>query len=290
MRPNPAKTWQIIDLIKWGSDYFTQHGIENARMEVEWLLSYHLGVQRVDLYVQHDRPLSPDELTGFKTLIRRRVNGEPFQYILGVAPFYGRDFKVTRAVLIPRPESEILIQVLRKGPPPASILDIGTGSGCLAITAALLYPNASTLAIDISPDALKVSRENAEGLGATGITFQQLNILTTLPDKNFDAILCNPPYVAAKEIPGLQHEIREHEPSLAVTDHADGLTFHRRLAEIGRSLLHPNGRMLIEIGGPAQSERALSIFSKAGAQVTLHQDLQGDDRVCEVRWEKGKEV
>jgi release factor glutamine methyltransferase len=290
MSTNPAKMWQIIDLIKWGSDYFTQHGIENARMEIEWLLSHHLGVQRVDLYVQYDRSLSPRELAGFKSLIKRRVNGEPFQYILGVAPFYGRDFKVTRTVLIPRPESEILIQVLRKGPPPTSILDIGTGSGCLAITAALLYPDASTLATDISQEALEVSRENAKQLGAVEITFQQLDIFSTLPDNTFDEILCNPPYVAAKEIPDLQREIREHEPSLAITDHADGLTFHRRLADVGKSMLRQNGRMLVEVGGSAQAEEALSIFQKAGAQVLLHQDLQGDDRVCEVYWENGGTV
>ncbi|MFC1620144.1 peptide chain release factor N(5)-glutamine methyltransferase [Candidatus Neomarinimicrobiota bacterium] len=290
MSTNPAKTWQIIDLIKWGSDYFAQHGIENARMEIEWLLSHHLGVQRVDLYVQYDRSLSPQELAGFKSLIMRRVSGEPFQYILGVAPFYGRDFKVTRAVLIPRPESEILIQVLRKGPPPTSILDIGTGSGCLAITAALLYPDASTFATDISQEALEVSRENAEELGAVEITFQQLDVLTALPDNKFDAILCNPPYVAAKEIPDLQREIREHEPSLAITDHADGLTFHRRLADVGKFMLRQNGRMLVEVGGSAQAEGALSIYQKAGAQVLLHQDLQGDDRVCEVCWENGGTV
>jgi release factor glutamine methyltransferase len=287
---NPAKMWQIIDLIKWGSDYFFQQGIENARMEIEWLLSHHLGIQRVDLYVQYDRTLSTQELAGFKSLIKRRVNGEPFQYIVGVAPFYGRDFKVTRAVLIPRPESEVLIQVLRNGPPPTSILDVGTGSGCLAITAALLYPDAFTLATDISQEALEVSRENAERLGAVDITFQQLDILTTLPDGEFDTILCNPPYVAAKEIPDLQREIREHEPSLAVTDHADGLTFHRRLADVGKSMLRQNGRMLVEVGGSTQAEGVLPIFRKAGAQVSLHQDLQGDDRVCEVCWERGAVV
>jgi release factor glutamine methyltransferase len=273
-----------MDVIKWGADYFTRQGIDNSRLEVEWLLSHHLGIQRVDLYVQYDRPLSPEELTGFRALIKRRVNGEPFQYILGVAPFYGRDFKVTRDVLIPRPESEILIQVLRKGTPPTSILDIGTGSGCLAITASLVYPDASTLAIDISNEALELSRENADTFGTQRIIFQQMDIRTALPGDSFDVILCNPPYVAASEYPDLQREIREHEPPIAVTDNADGLSFHRRLAEVGGSLLNRNGRMLVEIGGSMQSERALSIFSKAGAQAIVHQDLQGEDRVCEVRW------
>jgi release factor glutamine methyltransferase len=280
----PVKTWQILDLLKWGTDYFTQHGIENARMEVEWLLAHLLAVQRVDLYVQYDRPLAAEELTAFKALIKRRIQGEPFQYILGRAPFYGRDFNVTRAVLIPRSETEIIIQALRKGPAPTSILDIGTGSGCLAITAALLYPGASTLAIDTSREALTVSRENADALGAAGITFQQLDILAELPDGQYDVVLCNPPYVAASEVSSLQREIREHEPLSAVTDNADGLTFHRRLAAIGRTVLRPRGRMLVEIGGSNQTNAARAIFLEAGAQVILHRDLQGDDRVCEVRW------
>ena len=271
-------------MINWGSEYFSQHGIENARMEIEWLLSHHLGMQRVDLYVQHDHTLTPQELTEFRSLVKRRVSGEPFQYILGVAPFYGHDFKVTRDVLIPRPESEIIIQVLRKGPSPTSILDIGTGSGCLAITAALLYPDAATFATDLSQESLAVARENAETLGSPGITFHQLDILTTLPDGKFDVVLCNPPYVAAEDVRNLQREIRAWEPPVAVTDHADGLRFHRRLAETGRAMLNRNGRMLIEVGGSAQAVKAQLIFTQAGAQVVLHQDLQGDDRVCEVFW------
>jgi release factor glutamine methyltransferase len=282
---NP-RTWQVIDLIQWGTQYFTDRNIENARLEVEWLLAHQLDLERVDLYVQHDRFLTSGELADFKGLVQRRVAGEPFQYILGKAPFYGRDFKVTPAVLIPRPETETLIQVLRQGSAPASILDIGTGSGCLAITAALLYPQARVTAVDLSPEALDVARENARRLGASNVTFTNVDMLKVLLDGKFDVIMCNPPYVAADELPTLQREIREHEPRAALTDGADGLTWFRRLAEIGPGLLDEAGRLIVELGGTSQAGSVRAIFEGVGVEVTLHKDLQGEPRVYEGRWVK----
>ncbi len=276
--------WRIIDLIKWGTDYFTDRNIANARLEVEWLLAYQLDLKRIDLYVQHERVLAPGELQGFKELVRRRVAGEPFQYILGKAPFYGRDFTVNPAVLIPRTETEVLIQVLRRGSAPGAILDIGTGSGCLAITAALLYPDSQIIAVDNSPAALEIAGANARQFEVTNISFQNRDLLKVLPEGKFDVILCNPPYVADNEVPNLQREIREHEPMAALTDGADGLTWFRRLAEIGPRLLLPNGRLITEIGGNYQAETVRSILENAGADVALHKDLQEESRVCEGRW------
>ena len=283
-RKDPSAHWRIIDLIKWGTDYFSDREITNARLEVEWFLAHLLNLQRIDLYVQHERLLTRDELKGFKELIRRRFAGEPFQYILGKAPFYGRDFIVNRAVLIPRPETEVLIQVLRRGPTPGAILDIGTGSGCLAITAALLYPDSQVIAVDNSQAALETARTNACQLGVPNISFQNRDLLKVLPEGKFDVILCNPPYVAADEVPTLQREIRENEPLTALTDGADGLTWFRRLAEIGPRLLHPKGRLIAEIGGSNQAEPVRSILENAGADVALHKDLQEESRVCEGRW------
>ncbi|MBA7617263.1 MAG: peptide chain release factor N(5)-glutamine methyltransferase [Calditrichaeota bacterium] len=282
---NP-KPWRVVDLIQWGTRYFTDHSIPNARLEVEWLLAHQLSLERVDLYVQHDRCLNTSELAGFKGLVRRRVAGEPFQYILGRAPFYGRDFLVTPVVLIPRPETETLIQVLRKGPELKTILDIGTGSGCLAITAALFYPHTQVTAVDISQAALAAAKENARRLEASNVAFIKVDILKVLLKDKFDAILCNPPYVATDDVPALQREIREHEPRAALTDGADGLTWFRRLAEIGQGLLNEEGRMIVEIGGSLQAKPVRAIFEAAGFAVTLHKDLQGEERVCEGRWEK----
>ena len=286
MAKHNPRTWRVIDLIQWGTQYFTECNIENARLEVEWILAHQLDLERVDLYVQHDRLLTSGELAGFKGLVQQRVAGEPFQYILGKAPFYGRDFKVTPAVLIPRPETETLVQVLRQGSAPASILDIGTGSGCLAITAALLYPQARVTVVDLSPEALDVARENARRTGASNVAFTNVDMLKVLLDDKFDAIMCNPPYVAADEVPTLQREIREHEPRAALTDGADGLTWFRRLAEIGPGLLEPDGRLIVEIGGTSQAGPVRVIFQGAGFAVTLHKDLQREERVCEVRWGK----
>ena len=280
------QSWCVIDLIQWGTRYFTDHSIPNARLEVEWLLAHQLSLERVDLYVQYDRCLNTGELAGFKGLVRRRVAGEPFQYILGKAPFYGRDFLVTPTVLIPRPETETLIQVLRQATPPELILDIGTGSGCLAITTALLYPHAQVTAVDISQAALTVAKENAQRLEAANVTFIKVDILKVLLEGKFDAILCNPPYVATDDVPGLQREIREHEPLSALTDGADGLNWFRRLAEIGPGLLNEEGRMIVELGGSLQAGPVRAIFEAAGFAVTLHKDLQGEERVCEGRWEK----
>lgn len=281
---NGATQWDIVGLIRWASGYFAAKDISNARLESEWLLAHVLGLERVDLYVQHDRPLGPGELAQFKALVKRRSGGEPFQYILGKAPFYGRDFRVTPDVLIPRPETETLIRVLHQSmgaPEPGAILDIGTGSGCLAITAALLYPEAKVLAVDISADALSLAHENARRLGADNVDFQRLDVMTEEPIGTFDAILCNPPYVASGELPGLQREIRDHEPLAAITDGADGLSFFRRLAAIGANLLYDGGRLIMELGGVLQATAVSGMFRQAGFAVTIHDDLQSDPRVCE---------
>ncbi len=274
---SPA-TWRIIDLIKWGTEHFRAQEIHNARLETEWLLAHVLDLQRVDLYVQFERQLTQAELATFKELVQRRKAREPFQYIIGKAPFYGRDFGVNPAVLIPRPESELLIQMLREGPAPATLLDVGTGCGCLAITAALLYPEASVLAIDNSPEALEVAAENARTMGASGVEFRTLDILASCPEGLFDAVLCNPPYITTTEAANLPAVVRDHEPANALFDSGDGLTFHRRLAELAGRFLSSEGRLIMEIGGEAQAAAAGQIFEDAGLTVTVRTDLQRDPR------------
>ena len=273
-----------MDLINWGREYFEKRQIDNARLEVEWLLAQVLSLKRVDLYVQFEQPLEPAELAQFKQLVLRRVSGEPLQYILGTAPFCEHDFLVTPAVLIPRPESEILIERLKQGPDPATILDIGTGSGCLAVTAALLYPAAKVTAVDISPEALEVARENAEHLGAENVTFVEMDILKDTPDGAFDVVLCNPPYISESEWQFLPQEVREREPAVALGDQGDGLTFFRRLAEIGGAMLTSDGQLIVEIGGRAQAGAVEALFTAVGASCSFYPDLQDDLRVGVVRW------
>ncbi|MFC1480793.1 peptide chain release factor N(5)-glutamine methyltransferase [Candidatus Neomarinimicrobiota bacterium] len=278
------QTWRIIDLINWATDFFQSHNIDNARHEVDWLLSDLLQIERVALYVDFDRPLSKLELAAFKQLVIRRTNGEPFQHIIGKGPFFGRDFKVTPDVLIPRPETELLIERLQMGSAPATILDIGTGSGCIAITAGLLFPDAQVSAFDISEKALEIAKENANLLGAGNVTFKELDFLNDLPSSDFDVVLCNPPYVSESELPELEPTVRDHEPTTALTDHSDGLTFYRRLAQVGQKLLRPGGRLIVEIGGPQQVKAIRVLFASLGGKLSIHRDLQGDERVIEVRF------
>ena len=274
---SPA-TWRILDLIQWGTEHFRAQEIHNARLETEWLLAHVLDLQRVDLYVQFERQLTKAELATFKEFVQRRKAREPFQYIIGKAPFYGHDFVVNPTVLIPRPESELLIQLLREGPAPATLLDVGTGCGCLAITAALLYPEASVLAIDNSPEALEVAVENARILGAQGVEFRELDILAACPEGLFDAVLCNPPYITTAEAADLPPVVRDHEPADALFDPGDGLTFHRRLAELAGRFLSSKGRLIMEMGGNAHAAAAEQIFEEAGLTVSVHTDLQRDPR------------
>jgi release factor glutamine methyltransferase len=278
------QTWRIIDLINWATNFFLSHNIANARHEVEWLLSNLLQIERVSLYVDFDRPLSKLELAAFKQLVIRRTNGEPFQHIIGKGPFFGRDFKVTTDVLIPRPETELLIERLQLGNTPASILDIGTGSGCIAITAGLLFPDAEVTAIDISAKALDIAKENADLLDAGNVTFAELDFLDDLPTGNFDVVLCNPPYVSETEMPELPPVVRDHEPAAALTDQGDGLIFYRRLAQVGYKLLRPPGRLIVEIGGIHQVTAIREIFASLGGDLSIHRDLQGDERVIEVKF------
>ncbi len=284
--PDKSNTWRILDLINWGRDYFHKRNIENARLEVEWLLAQVLEVKRVDLYVQFERPLEPAELAAFKQMVLRRVSGEPLQYILGTAPFCEHDFLVTPAVLIPRPETEIIIERLRAGPAPESILDIGTGSGCIGVTAALLFPQARVTALDISPEALEVAEENATQLKAENITFIELDILQATPEGAFDVVTCNPPYISASEWDLVDDQMKASEPEIALWDQGDGLTFFRRLAEIGAGLLNPGGRLIVEIGGRGQSGPVEALFTTTGATCSFYPDLQGDLRVGIVKWEE----
>lgn len=275
------QVWRILDLVKWGTEYFSQKKISNARLEIEWLLCHVLNMERVHLYVEFERPLNQQELAHIKALVKRRAAGEPFQYIIGKADFYGYDMKVTPAVLIPRPETEVIIEVLKKQQTPGTILDIGTGSGCIAIVAALELPDAKVSAVDVSTEALAVARENA-ATHKVEVDFRQMDILTDKLAGTYDVALCNPPYVAAREMAGLDDGIKDHEPATALTDNDDGLTFYRRLAELFPQIVNDGGAMIVEIG-PTQAAEVIALFEAMGTSCAIHKDLQGDDRVVEVK-------
>ena len=276
------KIWTTIDLIKWGEDYFVSKGISNAKLEVEWFLCHILNYQRIDLYVQFEQPLMKDKLAQFKKMVRRRIEGEPFQHILGKADFYGRDFIVNKHVLIPRAETEIIIELLKKRDAVESILEIGTGSGCIAITMSLENLTTSIIATDVSKEALNVAKENTQKFGVENIGFKVHNFLQTGINSTFDVVISNPPYIGSDEMDGLQKEVHDYDPKIALTDNDDGLSFYRRFAELGTSLLNENGYMLLEFGGAHQVVAISEIFESHQFNVKFHNDLQGDPRIVEV--------
>ncbi|MBU3742137.1 MAG: peptide chain release factor N(5)-glutamine methyltransferase [Candidatus Kapabacteria bacterium] len=280
------RVWTILDLIRWGAEYFRDKEIDSPRLTIELMICHVLDIQRVQLYTDFERPLTREELANLRAMVLRRKDHEPLQYILGQADFYGRPFIVTPDVLIPRPETELLVdRVIRgaKGQGSIRCLDIGTGSGCIPVTAAIHLPESHWLAIDISKGALDVATRNAERHGvADRVELQQCDILKEQPAGTFDIITMNPPYIAAADISELEPEVRDHEPHQALTDDADGLTFFRRLAVLASVMLRPGGTMFIEIGH-GQSELVRSILASAAMKTEIIPDLAMVPRIAIVR-------
>ncbi len=275
--------WRVVDIIKSSTDFLKKRGVPDARLDAETLLGDILNKNRLELYLYFDRPLAPKELDRYREYIRRRGTREPLQHILGEVGFMNLTLKVSPAALIPRSETEILVEkalaLLQNTAP--RILDIGTGSGCIAISLAQELEQAKVLGVDISPDALALAKENAAN-NAVQVTFQTLDILQTLPniDERFDLVVSNPPYIAQNEKNHLQQEVVEFDPHQALFDNADGLTFYHRFAEILPDLLIPGGHFFFEFGGTPQEKPVLNIFMEKGFQnLEIIQDYNGDPRV-----------
>ena len=281
--PTTVKAWSIIELLNWGTDHFTKNGNENSRREMEWFLCKVLDCKRIDLYLKFENILTAAELKSLRSMVKRRVGGEPFQHIIGKAPFYGRDFIVNSNVLIPRTETRLLIDRLEKNGKVSSLLDIGTGSGCIAITCALENLSNYIYATDISSDALNVAHENIQLHKVNNIQIACHDFLRKGFKMRFDVIISNPPYIREDEINKLQAEVQEYDPKIALMGGADGNVFYHRFAETFKDLLQPDGYMLLEIGGNTHKEGVESIFFDAGLTSTFYKDLQGDFRVAEVK-------
>jgi release factor glutamine methyltransferase len=241
-----AEMMPLLEVLKGASDFLAKQGVESPRLNAEHLVAQVLGVKRLELYLQFDRPLGESERAPLRDLIRRRGTGIPLQHLLGSVEFYGRVFRSDARALIPRPETEQLVERVLSLPSPTSILDVATGSGVIAISLALECPDAVLTATDISPEALSLARENASLLGAEGITFLQVDLLPEGADR-YDLITANLPYIPTAEIPGLSREVG-HDPVLALDGGADGLDLIRRLLSEARARLSSGGRILLEIG------------------------------------------
>jgi release factor glutamine methyltransferase len=281
-------SWTILEVLQWTTARFQERGLGSPRLDAELLAAHAFGLTRVHLYTQFDRPLLPAELAGYRELVKRRQGGEPVAYITGRKEFWSLDLTVDRRVLIPRPDTETVVEEAiqrlkeRTAETPARLADVGTGSGAIALALAKTQPGAAVFASDVSPDALAVARANAERLGLA-VTFLEGSLAEPLRGQEpFDLVIANLPYVCAGDIPGLSAEVRS-EPRLALDGGADGLDLVRLLVAAAPEVLAPGGALVLEIGeGQAQATAALC--RAAGLQdVRIRADLGGIDRVVSGR-------
>ena len=281
------KAWTIRRVLSWTAEDFAGRGIDTSRLDAELLVAHALGLGRVQLYMDLDRPLTDAEREAIRALVMRRRKREPVAYIVGHKEFWGRSFAVTPAVLVPRPDSETVIErALAVVAPDARVLDLCTGSGILGITIAAERPGVQVDLTDLSPDALAVARQNAEALGVidrarllSGDLFGALG-----GDERYSLIVSNPPYIPEAEVAGLAADVRDHEPHLALSGGADGFVVHRRIIEAAPRFLSPGGTLLIEVGAGQAPELERLIVAQGWAEHTArHQDLGGIERVVEAR-------
>ena len=270
-----SKRWRVIDVLKWSTDYLRQKEVASPQVETEWMLRDILGYSRLDLYLHYDRPMSAKELNSFKKFLLQRSAGNPIQYILGYTEFMGYRIKVSPAVLIPRPETEMLVERAMQLLPPknsqrVSICDIGTGSGNIAIALAANFKEAVILALDISSKALAMARQNARANNVLDrISFKQVDILSELPDQNypFDLIISNPPYVGGEWFSKLPDLVKQHEPREALYPGEDDLIFYRRIVKIAAQFLKNSGLLVLEIGGTYQAASVKDILLNNNLQL-----------------------
>jgi release factor glutamine methyltransferase len=281
----PADSRNIGSVLEWADTCLAQRGIDEARLNAELLLARVIGCPRLHVGLQRDRVLTAEEAGRFSRMLSRRLAHEPLQYILGEAEFMGLTLTVDHRVLIPRPETELLVEraldVLklpgRKG---VRILDIGAGSGNVAIALGRRAPSAEIVAVDASPAALQVAAQNVARHGTRNVRLLEADIFADLlPGERFHVIVSNPPYVSLEEFETLQPEVRDFEPKQATTDGGDGLRFVRRIASFAAEHLVDRGTLLMEIGY-TQSLAAREALTSAGLiDITLADDVAGIPRV-----------
>jgi release factor glutamine methyltransferase len=291
MKPAPPHTWTVLTVLKWAHSYLQAKNVSEPRAAAEVLLAHGLGCNRLELYLRHDQPLSDGELSCYKNLLKRRLAHEPTQYITGHQEFWSLDFLVNPAVLIPRPETELLVEaVLRYARGSEGqvrrILDLGTGSGVLAVVLARELPEARVVAVDRAGAALKLARENARRQGvAERVAWVLGDLAGALAPKGiFDVLVSNPPYVPTGDWEQLPPEIREHEPRLALDGGADGLEIIRGLSAAAPALLRPGGLLALEVG-QGQAEQVQRLLADTGGltPAVIIPDYQRIGRVVAAR-------
>ena len=275
--------WTTLAVLDWTTQRFTEAGIAAARLEAQLLLAHVLGCSRVQLYTGFDKPLGEQELAAYRGLIKRRLGGESVSYLLGEQEFWGLKLHVDEHVLVPRPDTETLIEVARSlradRAAPCRVLDLCTGSGAIAIALATELPGATIVATDVSIDAVAIAKKNAERNGvADRVDVRVGDLFAPVAGERFDSIVANPPYIASAVIPTLSAEVRR-EPVLALDGGPDGLAFYDRICSIAREYLVPGGALVVEHGFD-QADAVRARFERAGfTDIVLTHDLGKNPRI-----------
>ncbi len=283
------QNWTIQKLLNWITEHFTEKGIDSPRLSAELLLSNVLGLTRIDLYTQFDKPVSKEHLDKLHELVKRAGQNEPIAYLIGKTEFYSMELDITRDCLIPRPETELLveraIEFLRKRSGKQFVCDLCTGSGCVAVAIAKNFPNTSIIATDICDAALKAASQNVQKYQLTerikllcGDLFDP--IMPQMDVEKFDLIVCNPPYVSAPEYEKLDKNVKDYEPKHALYAGVDGLDIYKQICEKVGDFLKPDAALMLEVGY-AQGQAVRELLEKADCftEITIEKDYHDNDRI-----------
>jgi release factor glutamine methyltransferase len=279
------KSWTIQKVLNWTVDYFENHNVPEARLSAELLLVNILKCKRLDLYLQFERILTPKELDLYKNLIKRRVKFEPIEYILGEKEFMGLNLIITQDVLIPRAETEILVETVlddhKVRESKLTVLDVGTGSGAIALSLAKERPRWKIQGIDISKEAIEVAQKNKLNNGLKKVDFREQNAfeLTGYRKKKYDIIVTNPPYISDKDYPNLHPQVRDYEPQVSLYAGKDGADFYKRFIPLVHNLLNKVGFLYMEIGYNQKDLVTQLLESKNFSKINFIMDYQKIERI-----------
>ena len=277
---------KLLDIIHWGENLLVSNGFKNVRQEIEWMLCDLLKIDRSDIYLKINSKISKKNFSKLKEWINQRLKNKPLQYITGKTEFYGHQISVSPDVLIPRPETERLVDIAIdtiKNLSKPKILEVGTGSGCISIALGSAKKDANILSLDVSDCALEIAKINTKKNNISNIKFLKLDFLESIPKGQYDLIISNPPYISKNEMKEIMLDVKEFEPKIALTDNNDGLEFYRRFSNKAKKMINEKGSLILEVGIGSHPIRVREIFHSSGFnKIDLISDYNGDPRVIKI--------